>query len=335
MTTSKKVGIAGGILAIILVVLGIVSFSSAGQAASDYEKAFASWNANEKPKLLAATAAQPEKMYAFEYDEVTTEQSLEFQKKGCDATEATLKTLKEADQKLPNVPMAFLGSLNDKYSSAQQRAEERSKTLGAYTTKAIKAFEGLVADCQWNYGYNKGATPSHNAYDQAKTFMMKPGEAVGNVSCPASAKDGCIPTDPEKRKSYAEALKKFTAARATNVDTWFAKAECKQTAYGDEGCKKVHEAEKAYVAAFAAYADALAAQSSDSPDVMAKAEARSATLRTEREITAARFNQLFPAKPVAAQEADRFNGTDAFFDAVYKARIAELAAAQQPVKDLK
>lgn len=330
---NKKIAIVGGIIVAVIVVLGAVSFLGAGRMADDYEKAFASWSNSSKAKLLASTSTLPDKMYVFEFDQVTEDQGLELQKKGCDAVEATLQEIKKAQNDTPKLGVAFLGTFNNKYAAAQKHADEREKIISAYTKNAQTTFEKIVTDCKWNYGYNTGAKPSHEAYKKVEATYVKQGESGDGWIC--KNEKGCIPVSPEKRAEYVKSYKQFITLSAKNDAKWFKEDVCKNTSYGSAGCKKVAEAGKLYDAATNAYLESFATQPMNSADTAAKNAGISESHKAAINEMVALYKGLFPKNAVPQELSGASAGSDVFLDAVTKARIADLITAQAALKSLK
>ena len=329
----RKLGIAGGIVALLVVVFAGVSFLNAGNMASEYEKSFTAWNTEKKAKLLTTTSTLPENMYVYDFDQVTEEQGLELQKKGCDTVGATLQEVKKTEETVPKLGVAFLGSLNSKYAAAQKQAEERTKTIRAYTEKAKTSYEKIVTDCKWNYGYNMGAKPSHEAYKKVRATYVKQGERGDGWICKNDK--GCTPVSPEKRAAYVEAHRQYITLSAENDAKWFKDDVCKNTSYGSEGCKKVADAGKKYDAATHAYLDAFATQPVGSAEVDAKNAGINESHKIAIDATVALYKELFPKNNVPQELSSASAGSDVFLDAVARARIADLIAAQAALKSLK
>jgi hypothetical protein len=329
----KKWGVAVGGIVVVLAVFCALSFFNAGNVARDYEKSFASWNTDKKAKLLTMTSTLPEKMYVFEFNQVAENSGLEIQRKSCDTVNSTLQGVSTVGETMPRLGMVFLGTLNNEYAAAQKRASERAKAVTEYVEKAKTAFGKIVADCKWNYGYNTGAVPSHEAYKKVEETYMQPGESLNGKTCVGDKP--CLPVLPEKRAIYVQAYRKYVALSSTNDAKWYGGEDCKNTSFGKDGCKKVADVDKAYDVATSAYLESFASQPAGSSEIDAKYSGITAAQVTYRKTMIDIYKMNFPNQPVPEVMDSASAGSDTYLDAAAKALIANLVVSQQKLKDLR
>ena len=330
-STTKKIIIAMVAVVVTFVVVGMASLAMVGQKIDKYQKSFAIWKESESSMLLKLSADYPPKLYVFDYDELTSKQGLSDQVKGCNKLERTTMRIKETGKRLPELESSMLGWMSSKYASAKKQSDKRKQNVNQFVSQASTVYEQNVVDCRWNIGLNTDVAPANQAYNQANKARMKKGERYQQNVCFIG---GCYPAEPSKVKAYGQGYKKYADITQSANDKWYESKRCEMTSL-KSACKSLQAGLKLHYDAvidFGEYA-IKNANDFDQNKIDDKFTVFEDKGKKVDALMVAHYQKQFPdVEPT--KDFKKIKGTDQYFDAVARARIAKLAASHKLIKDL-
>ena len=236
---SKKAWVAG------LLMLLVVALTAGGWSAwltHAYEGDFDRWVEDEKPQLMSSASLSP--IYALDYPGEPTTEARQAQEEGCADVGPSRERLEEAAAALPDIAdWPLLPRLNPAYGRAQDRDERRHDLVASYRAEADKVLAAMQRDCTFNTKYLAAIQRYNDLVDDADKLLDPKGPQGGGWVC--DFKEGCIPLNAERQKSYERLMIKATRHEQSEMLSLYQDASCERTSFGPACAKIADEYEAA------------------------------------------------------------------------------------------
>jgi len=238
-TSRRRLLIILAAVVVVVIALVVGSFLYAASAAngkvSDYDDAYATWKAKDKPVLLAATAKVPSGTFLTK--DMATTKGLAKQQAGCNQVAASSKKIRAAADRLPTIGSGGLyGKVSSDYSDAGDKAARRARSVAAYVDAATKALAQIERDCRWNIAYNTSTIKPAKPYEKSGDYLVQPGgREPGGITCPGPRT--CISSIAKKKATYSRLRLQYVALTRSGSLPLFGK-KCEATSYG-KACKLI------------------------------------------------------------------------------------------------
>ncbi|HYI44070.1 MAG TPA: hypothetical protein VE174_01225 [Actinomycetota bacterium] len=216
----------------------VVALSAFGWSVSSthsYERDFERWEKQSKPQLMTTAPFSP--ITAMDYPGEVHTEDRQAQEAGCTEIGPTRKKLEKAAAALPDIAgWPPLLRLNPSYSRAQDRDERRHRLVSSYRAEADKVLASMQRDCTFDTKYLAAIQRYVDLMNDADKLLDPKGSLGGGWTC--DYKEGCIPLDSSRQKSYARLMAKATRHEQSELLSLFQASSCERTSMA-AACAKI------------------------------------------------------------------------------------------------
>lgn len=238
----------GGAVGLAFVLAMMVGFMLAGKAATDYSKAYESWQKNTAARFVAKTSPDVN-LAAFPTD-IDTQKDADAQKKACSELKAAVEVIDKRTDQPPRLGFVLFGFLNPSYSKAKATDKQRQASLEDYLKTARRVYDQARADCEFKHRFNVTYLEFKPKFDQLDKMVLSYGESRNGLTCWTSH---CVPTTSEELATFLDVYSQSHVAMMEKYLSYWRSPECRATSYREmcdkeaERARIVHEAKRGYV----------------------------------------------------------------------------------------
>lgn len=237
--------VALGLFCAVLLACWIV----AGQRIDGYHADVATWVADDRPDLLAASdAVDPAAFPIGEDVDLASVETLASQAAACERLSVRRVAVARAVEQVPVVYSGPLGVVRPALRSVAEESRERRALVERLGERAETALAQAARDCAWSAQVNTAASKAQR-YWAEQAELEDPYATEGAIQCRDEA--GCVPSDLERRETYVDLAEKALTERALVAELQAGDA-CRRTSYG-EGCTDLASSTAAEVKAWRAW----------------------------------------------------------------------------------
>ncbi len=319
---SKRTWVVGLVVAL---VVALTAFGWSAWITHSYQRDFQQWVKHEKPQLMSTTPLSP--MTAMDYPGEVHTDGRQAQEEGCAKVGPTRKKIDKAAAALPEIAdWPLLPLLNPAYGHAQDRAERRHHLVGSYRAEADKVLAATQRDCTFDSKYLAAMQRYNALVDDADELLDPKGPHPDGSIC--DDKDGCIPSDPTKLKSYASRMTKAHRHERSEVMALYEAASCERTSFGS-ACASIADAYKAYLKVDQAYNRLIIPGTYEQVNVAVERNDRA--WKTFEKRSAKILESKHPGLRSVTNFTDEPTDADAFFAGVAQSRLRHLLSSRSTV----
>jgi hypothetical protein len=251
------------------------------------------------------------------------------QEAGCAAIGPTRKKRDATAEALPDIAgWPLLPRLNPAYGRALNRDERRHRLVGSYRAEADKVLAAMQRDCTFDTKYLAAIQRYNDLIDDADKLLDPKGPQGGGWVC--DFKEGCIPLDSKREKSYERLMTKATRHEESQLLSLYQAASCEHTSYG-AACAKIADEYEATLKVDQDY-NRLIVPGSYNEINAAVERADKAWKRFERQ-SAKILESQHPELRSISNFTDYPTDADAFFAGLAQLKIRDLLSKRATVND--
>jgi len=321
---SKRAWVVG-VLVLLVVALAAVGWSA--WITHSYEGDFDRWVKNDKPQLMTTSSFSP--ITAVDYPGEVHTEDRQAQEAGCAAIVPTRKKRDAAAAALPDIAdWPLLPRLNPAYGRALDRDERRHRLVGSYRAEADKVLAAMQRDCAFDTKYLAAMQQYNDLIADADKLLDPKGPQGGGWVC--DFKEGCIPLDSKKEKSYERLMSKATRHEQSKLLSLYQAESCEHTSYG-AACAKIADEYEAALKVDQAYNRLIVPGSFTEVNAAVK-RADKAWKRFDRQ-SAKILESQHPELRSITNFTDYPSDADAFFAGLAQVKVRELLSRRATVNN--
>jgi len=312
---------------LVLLVVALVAVGWSAWITHSYERDFDRWVKDEKSQLMSTASFTP--ILAMDYPGEPNTDDRQAQEAGCAELGPAREKRKVAAAALPDIAdWPLLPRLNPAYGRALDRDERRHRLVGSYRAEADKVLAAMQRDCAFDTKYLAAIQQYNDLIADADKLLDPKGPQGGGYVC--DFKEGCIPLDAQKEKSYERLMTKATRHEKSKLLSLYQAESCEHTSYG-AACAKIADEYEAALKVDQAY-NRLIVPGSYSEINAAVERSDKAWKRFDRQ-SAKILESQHPELRSVSNFTDYPSDADAFFAGLAQLKIRELLSRRATVNN--